>query len=177
LSYNNILIDAKHLSLQKAYDEIQLNNMSGQTKLLQDIDAKNVEIRQLNAALNQEKAKVNEMNQKLSDEMGQRQGYTSEVGRLGKIDEINQLLKQEIFKLKELIQKYEKEVDFYKQENEGLKKEKDSLRAELENYSRTNSTIQQSIESPSLQNLQVVKLQDELEQVESEKNKIKVVLE
>ena len=151
--------------------------MSGQTKLLQDIDAKNVEIRQLNAALNQEKAKVNEMNQKLSDEMGQRQGYTSEVGRLGKIDEINQLLKQEIFKLKELIQKYEKEVDFYKQENEGLKKEKDSLRAELENYSRTNSTIQQSIESPSLQNLQVVKLQDELEQVESEKNKIKVVLE
>ena len=150
--------------------------MSGQTKLLHDIDAKNVEIRQLTAALNQEKAKVNELEQRLSNEMGERKGYTSEVDRLGKIDEINQLLKQEIFKLKELIQKYEKEVDFFKKENEGLKKEKDSLRTELENYGLTNSTIQQSIESPSLQNLQVIKIQDEFEQVESEKNKIKVTM-
>jgi len=170
----------EHLSLKKSYDEIQLRNMSDQNKIFQDLDAKNLEIRQLNATLQEERLKINELNQQLSNEMGQRKGYTSEVDRLGKIDEINELLKQEIFKLKELIHKYEKEVEFYKQESEGLKRDKDSLRADLENYIQRHSTIEQSVEfggsKTGLQELQAAKIQDELEQVESEKNKIKETL-
>ena len=126
----------------------------------------------MNVTLQEERLKVNELNQQLSNEMGQRKGYTTEVGRLGKIDEINELLKQEIVKLKELIQKYEKEVEYYKQETEILKGEKDILRGDLENYLRRHSTIEQAVEFGGQND---TKLQEELEQVESEKNKIRVI--
>jgi len=87
-------------------------------------------------------------------------------------------LKQEISKLKLLIDKYENEVEFYKQETETLRKEKDNLRTGLEDFIRKNSTIEQSLDftgKTDLHSLQTSKVLEELQKVEIEKDKIQVL--
>ena len=88
------------------------------------------------------------------------------------------LLKQEISKLKLIIDKYENEVEFYKQETETLRKEKDNLRTGLEDFIRKNSTIEQSLDftgKTDLHSLQTSKVLEELQKVEIEKDKIQVL--